>query len=127
MDIVLFCIVLALALIFITLGLFVPEHTELSLIGFVFLFLLALCILNNQITYKIGTETNSTFGYTPSYNSTNFTLLTSSNEVVTDIYGPITLGGPLSHVVGYWLMIASFVGFLLVIISIRASLKQGDN
>ena len=123
MDIILFGVILLLSLAFITLGLIIQNHTELSLIGFVFLFLLGLVILNNQVTYVVGTETNSTFNYTTDIN--NISLLTSSHEVAYNIQGPITLGGVLSHLVGYWLMIASFIGFMLVIIAIKG--LKGDN
>jgi hypothetical protein len=53
--------------VLIALGLFRPEHTELSLVGFVFLFLLGIVILNGQLVYKIGTSTNSSFDYDTNY------------------------------------------------------------
>jgi hypothetical protein len=121
MDITLFGVFLGLSLILIALGLFRSEHTELSLVGFVFLFLLAMVVLNNQITYVIGTNTTSTFDYTYNYAGSNLTLLTSSFEENNDIYGPINLGGNLSHTVGYWLAIASVIGFIGVILGLRKS------
>ena len=121
MDLILFSIILALSVILIALGLFRPEHTELSLIGFIFLFLMAILILNNEIDYKIGTQTNSTFIYTTNASGTNLTLLTSSEETVADLYGTITLGSTLSHTVGYWLAIASVIGFVGVLLGLRKS------
>lgn len=121
MDLILFGVFTAISFILIALGLFRIEHTELSLIGFVFLFLLSMVILNGQITYKIGTNTSSNFTYTPNASGTNITLLTSSFEEVTDIYGPITLGGALSHSLGYWLAIASIIGFIACILGLKHS------
>ena len=118
MYLVLFGVVLSLAFGLIALGLFRTEHTELSLIGFVFLFLMGLTILNNGIEYKIGTNTTSNFDYST---VGNFTLLTSSFESQSDIYGTIDLGGNLSHTIGYWLLIGSFVGFLGVIMGLKHS------
>jgi len=121
MDLVLFSIFLGLSLVLIALGLFKSEHTELALIGFVFLFLLGLVILNNQLEYKIGTATNSTFTYDLDYDGSGQTLLNASVEEVVDIYGTSKLGGPLSHTVGYWLIIGSFIGFVGVIMGIKHS------
>ena len=123
MDLTLFGVFLALSLVLIGLGLFVREHTELSLIGFVLMFLLSTVVLNNDIQYKIGTNTTSNFTYTADYfnDNTNITLLTSSEEQVIDIYGTSTLGGTLSHTVGYWLSILSVIGFVGVFLSLKHS------
>ena len=118
MDLVLFGMFVCISFVLIALGLKHTEHTELSLIGFVFLFLLSMLILNNDISYKIGTNTTSNFTYTTSGNNT---LLTSSFEAVTDLYGTTTLGNALSHTLGYWLAIASIIGFVAVLIGLKHS------
>lgn len=121
MDIVLFCIFVVISFTLIALGLFRTEHTELALIGLVFLFLLAMLVLNNDsLTYKVGTNTSSNFTYTYSP-SANGTLLTSSFESVTDIYEPITLGNTLSHTIGYWLAVGSVIAFIGVLLGLRKS------
>lgn len=120
MDIVLFCVFIVISFTLIALGLFRTEHTELALIGFVFLFLISLNILNNTIEYKVGTNTSSTFNYTY-VPVANGTLLTSSFESVTDIYDTVTLGGSLSHTLGYWLAVGSIIGFIGVILGLRKS------
>jgi hypothetical protein len=114
-----FILFLALAFVLIGLGLFKHEHTELSLIGFVYLFLLSMLILNGSIEYVTGTNTSSQFGYTTNYNGLNLTLLTSSNETVVNNYAPMVLNGTLAHIIGYWLAVISIVGFIGVILSIR--------
>ena len=123
MDLVLFCIFIVISFTLIALGLFRTEHTELALIGFVFLFLISLNILNNTIDYKIGTNTTSNFSYTQDYfnDGSNMTLLTSSFESVTDLYTTSTMGGALSHTLGYWLAVGSIIGFIGVILGLRKS------
>ena len=114
MILTLFLVFLALALILITLGLFRTEHSELSLIGFVFLFLLSFIILNSNITYKIGTETNMTY----SYNLLNGTYyVNATNELNIDKY--TNFSDSNTHNFGYWLVIASFIGFLGVLLGLR--------
>ena len=85
----------------------------------VFILFLALIILNNNIQIPTGTNTTSSFNY--SVNADNLTLLTSSQEEVTDIYSYVSLEGTLSHLIGYWLAIVSFIGFVGILIGIRHS------
>ena len=108
MDLTLFVILLVLSLFLILLGLYRTEHTEFSLIGFLFLFLLSILILHQDVTYKIGYNTTSNFNY--SYVG-NDTVLTSSFETISDIYGPLDLDNTMSHYIGYYLAIASVLGF----------------
>lgn len=122
MFILVYSVFLVLSFILISLGLFRPEHTELSLIGFVFLFLLALTLISGNITTVTGTITNSTFNYTEFITpSSNYTLLTSSNEAVENIYTPVSLDSGLAHTLGYWLAIGAFIGFLGIILSLKHS------
>ena len=125
MDLILFSIFLALSLILIALGLLITEHTELALIGFVFLFLLSMLMINSDIQYKVGTQTNITNTLDPS----NSSILTSQITTV-DTYATFTanttlgwLGRTLSHVLGYWLAIASIVGFVGVLMGYRRGAK----
>ena len=112
MELIIFVVFLVLSLILIALGLFIPEHSELSLIGFFFLFLLAMLILFGTITHKTGTQNNVTCEYADGN-------LTGSIEEVTDIYTPITMDGTLSHSFGYWLALISVVGFIGVIVALK--------
>jgi hypothetical protein len=114
MDLFLFCVFLALSVILIAMGLFRPEHAELSLVGFVFLFLLALLIIGQDIQYKVGSETNVTYNY-----GVDNVTVQNTTEVSVDHYDTFTAGGSLSHTFGYWLAIASLIGFIGVILSLR--------
>ena len=108
-----FLFFIGLSLALIALGLFRSEHTELTLIGFVFLFLLSLVILFSNITYKVGEQTNTSFFYT--VNATiNYTV---ENKV--DIYTPFT--DTNTHNFGYWLAVLSVVGFIGSLLGLRGN------
>lgn len=117
MELILYTILLIVALIIIAIGLFKSEHTEMALIGFVLLFLLAVTLEAGSVTSQTGDATNSSFSYSV---VGNYTLLTNSTETVAYIYTPIDMGGTMSHVVGYWLAILSVIGFVGVLIALRA-------
>ena len=109
MDLILFVIFLSLSIILIALGLFAREHTELSIVGFVFLFLLAMILINQTLVYKIGTDTNSTV-------TGNLTT-----ETTRDIYVPITADSSTAHHFGYYLAVASIIGFVGGLIGLKRS------
>lgn len=117
MDITLFCVLLGLSIALVVSGLFREDHTELSLVGFVFLFLLSILIINNQLEYKTGSYTNITQTYD---NATGSYLLNASYEIQADIYKPANYTGVTSHLIGYWLAVCSVIGFIAVILSLRA-------
>lgn len=132
MYLTLFVILLGLSLLLITLGLFKPEHSELSLIGFTFLFLLGIVLINNDISIKSGEIFKDLYIYGNNYtgyhwdyvnpttpNVTDVNLF-HSNRTITYTYSEIDLGTHItSRLVGYWLCIASVVGFIGVILGLR--------
>lgn len=121
MDLVLLVIFLLLSFILIALGLFIRDHTELALIGFVFLFLCSNVILFNDVTYKIGSDVNITYSYS------NESLLNSSSEIHRDVYDTYTAGEDFSHSIGYWLLVLSVVGFISCIMALRGLFKKDEN
>lgn len=110
-----FYIYLTISFILIVLGLFRPEHTELTLVGFTFLFLCSLQILNQNLYYVSGSQTNTTYVYT---NSSN-TSVASLQANKADQYSQIPLDGVVSHLIGYWLSVIAILGFILTIFGIR--------
>lgn len=129
MYFIFFVTFLVLTLMIIAIGLFRPEHTELSIIGFLFLFLLSFTIINGNIEYKTGVnETNeyaclccSNGMVTPSpgiCNENNTNLVISKVNKV-DIYTTYNPTGLFSHWVGYYLAVASLIGFVGVMIGIK--------
>lgn len=129
LDLTLFVVFILLSIIIIALGLFRPEHTELSLVGFVFLFLLSMVILEGNIQYKVGEDINTTYNYSciETCDQTGNTSLMLSSTTITnrDVYDTFTAGGTLSHLVGYWLAIASIIGFIGVLMSLKYQFKKG--
>ena len=133
MYLILWVVFLVLSLILIVIGLFRPEHTEMALIGFVFLFLLSLNLEVGSIQFKTGEIYNYgclccgeyldgerqelVFGAHNCTDSDNSTLVITS---ISDSYETFDTGGTMAHVVGYWLMVMSIIGFIGVIISLRA-------
>ncbi len=113
MYLTLFVVFICIALVLIGLGLYKPEHSELSLIGFFFLFLLSTVLLGGDIQYKIGVNNtysclcceNSRVGGDVDVcgNSTNL-FITS----VTDNYATFETGGFASHIAGYYMAVMLF-------------------
>ena len=117
MEITIFSIFLVLSLLVVALGLFRSEHTELALVGFLFLFLLGANFEWGTIEYKTGV--NSTYNYScldPCQSGNSSVFLTYQEDRID--YDSFEGGGPLSHVVGYWLMVASIVGFIGVLVGL---------
>ena len=137
----LFGVFLALSLVLVALGLFVQEHTELSLIGFTFLFLLSIHIIGSGLTVQSGVKEIYTYGDNVSgvhldslHPNDNFTktidkaedaLLFCTNKTYT--YSPITLGGNLDHLFGYYLAVLSIVGFLGVMTSYKRQTWRNED
>jgi len=137
MDLILFVIFLLLSFLLIILGLIKTEHSELALIGFVFLFLLSLVLIVNDIQIKTGYNTDETYIYginltdyhyddydvDPSFwkdiTNAEDALLFHSNQTLRYTYDDINLGGNLSHIFGYWLAVISSIGFLGVLIGLK--------
>ena len=123
MILVFFAMFVTLALVLIGLGLLNREHSELALIGFLFLFLLSLIIINGDIQYKSGeTVTNN---YLCSSSCTVNASLYISDYIVTNVYSNMEdvslANSTLTHLVGYWLAVSSILGFVGVILGLRKS------
>lgn len=123
MDLWLYLILILIALVFIFLSFYAPEHSELGIVGFLFLFLLSLVMLGGDIQYKVGVNTTTT----TTYEYDNTTLLSSLEEsAAVDVYETFTAGGTLSHTVGFYMAVASIVGFIGVLVGLRSQFKRRD-
>lgn len=108
-----------ISLVLIVLGFIKEHHSEQALIGFVFLFLLSMEILGGSIQYETGTNSTSYAVYEAINDTANRTMV-YSNDVID--YG--TFNDSLSHRLGYYLAIASIIGFIGVVISLRRGMKE---
>lgn len=119
MDLFFFIIILAISIILIIIGLIIREHTELSIIGFAFLFMLAMILITSDIQRKTGE--NSTVEYIwgcDNYTSnTTIIYIMAASESKENVYE--TYAESLSRTIGYWLAVASIVGFVGIIVSLR--------
>lgn len=80
------------------------EWSGMAFIGFTFLFLLSLVILNNTLEYQIGSNITSSYSY-----NENLTV-TGTSQQITDNYA--TWSDSNSHTIGYTLAIVSAIGAL---------------
>ena len=108
-----------IGLVLITLGFIKESHSEQALIGFVFLFLLAMEILGGSIQYETGTNSTSYAVY-ETINATANRTIVYSNEA----NNYVTFNDSLSHRLGYYLAIASVIGFIGVLISLKRGMKE---
>jgi hypothetical protein len=118
MILVLFGFLLALSFILVIIGLIKTEHTELSIIGFFFIFLLSFTLINNNLEYSTGENTTISYSYinnslkiepwTPNY------IINTSKE--TKIYNYTNYG---NHNIGYYLALASALGMSIVLYSLK--------
>ena len=117
-ELILFTTFIIISCIFIALGLFRLEHTELSLVGFVFLFLLSMVIIGDNLTYQTG-ETVTISNTYDLYNDS--VILLNSTEVTTfdqSIYQD-TSGFFTTHRFGYLLAVMAAVGTIGSFVSIK--------
>lgn len=118
MYLTLFVLLMALSFILIALGFFIREHAELSLIGFAFLFLLSILVINNDIQIETGVNSTNVLGeFNSSHTNTSTFHIIHVEEVKT--YEDIDLGGNYSHTFGYWLAVISILGFIGTLMSLR--------
>jgi len=138
MDLTLYVVLIVISLLIIFLGFYRAEHSEFSLVGFMFLFLLSMVMIEGNIQYKIGE--NYTYSclccgeYLDSREGTVYgSHICDANETstmsltaVNDVYGNFTAGGTLSHLLGYYLAVASALGFAVTLFSLRRTKNFND-
>jgi hypothetical protein len=111
----LFVLFLILSIILIALGLRFTEHTELVLIGFVFLFTCGGVVLSNNV--EVHSLTNSTVSYI--YTNSSSLALNSTNTQSLDIYSSESIDSGMSHTFGLYIMIAAGFGFIFVLFNLK--------
>ncbi len=123
MILTLFALLLGLSLVLIAIGLTKQDESAAALIGFLFLFLLSFVILGNNLEYEIGEQRNVSYSYD---NSTGENLLNKTTEDITLIYTTWddTTGIFNTHRFGYFLAIASIIGFAGVLMSLKGGWKR---
>lgn len=113
-----FLFFMALSLALVVIGFAWPEHSEISILGFIFMFLLALVILNNGLTVKTGVVRSGNFSYNSSA-ATPYLLNASVSEV--DVYATYadSTGFMSAHNVGFYMAVVAVAGFAGVLFALR--------
>lgn len=109
-ELILFIVFMSLALILVGLGLYRPEHTELSMIGFFFMFLLSMVVIGDNLTYQTGENVTITNTHGVVNGSV---VLTNSVETTTYIHTAYqdSSGFFTTHRLGYFLAVMAVIGF----------------
>lgn len=128
-ELILFTTFLIISLILVALGLYRLEHTELSLVGFFFLFLLSMVIISGNLTYKTGEEEVYVYGdnYTSYHWDYDYSNPNPNADVnlfhknTTYIYSAYedSSGFFTTHRFGYVLAVMSVIGMIGSLVSIR--------
>lgn len=113
------------SLVLIVIGLVKPDESAQAIIGFFFLFLLSFPLINGSLEIETGANITTTFSYDVSGNV---------NGSLQNVDYDYTLWkDTTSHNIGYWLAIASSVGFFGVLFNLDkvklwwARRRGGDN
>lgn len=119
----LFIIFLVVSLFFVFLSYYI-DNPVLSIIGFVFLFLLGSVILQGNLQYKTGEVENTVYFYDNT--SLNQTVLVKNYvySYFDDSSQNYILGINYSHFFGFWFSIIGVLGLVIVIWNMRI---RGDN
>lgn len=92
------------------------QWSGMAMVGFTFLFLLALSILQGNLEIEKGSNVTSSYTY-----ASNGTI-SSTNQLVLYEYTPWKDSS--SHTIGYFLAVVSFIGFASVLINLRGNWRQ---
>lgn len=114
----LFGIFLLLSLSLIITGLIIRDHSELSIIGFLFLFLLSLIIINGNLEYETGVIINTTYNYDADGD------VTDTDQVINYSYDNYI--GDNYRTIGYWLAVISAAGMIGVFVSLRGGVEKSQ-
>jgi len=134
-ELVLFITFMTISCVFIGLGLYRLEHTELALVGFFFMFLLSMVVIGDNLEYVVGYEevyiygSNLSdyhfddYGVSPTFkhdiDDAKDTLLFHMNR--TNIYQTYQddSGFFTTHNFGYLLAVMSIIGIIGSFVSIK--------
>lgn len=121
MDLILFTTFIVISFILVALGFYRSEHTELTIIGFTFLFLLSMVVIGDNLTYKTGELTITTNSYGLVNGSYELTGQTLNNSFSYSNYTESS-GFFDTHNFGYLLAVMSGIGLAVSFASIKGRL-----
>lgn len=115
MILTLFGVLVFIAVVLVIIGLARPTESAQALIGFFLLFVLSLVIISGNLEFETGSQINTTYTYDTS------NLVNGTSQQIAYTYSPFVdaTGSNTAHWIGYYLALASAIGFVGVIWSIR--------
>lgn len=118
MIIELFVLFVVISFVLIYIGLTKPTESAQALTGFLFLFLLSTTLMTSNLEYSTSEQTNTSYIYNINSSDINTTI-----ETTAKIYSKYddTTGIFNTQRVGFYLAVASVIGFVGVIISIKSN------
>jgi len=99
-----------ISLILVVIGLLKPDQTAQAIIGFFFLFLLALPMLQGSVQVEEGINQTTNFSYD---SNGSITASSQSLDYSYDYWDDST-----SHNIGFWMAVGSSIGFFGVLFSL---------
>lgn len=116
MILILYGFLALIALVLIVIGLSKPHESAQAIVGFVFLFFLAIVLLQGNLEVEVGAQTNTTYGY-DNVDRINFT----SQDIS---YKYEEFDDNTSRQMGIYMAIASIVGVVAVLVGLRRTRKN---
>jgi hypothetical protein len=101
------------AVFLMVMGFIWKEHSEFALVGSIFLFLLGLLLVQGSVTYKIGSNINSSLVYSAGGD------VDKINQNIDYQYTPLV--DSLSSKIGIYTALAGAASFIIVLFSIRTA------
>ena len=123
MILTLFLALVGISVILIIIGLLKPSHSEQAIIGFFFLFLLSFTIMNGTLEIPSGENSSIDYTYEQHVFPPNEDLHLINNTKETTVY---SYENYQSHQMGFWFIVASAVGMIGVIVSLRGTYKDDE-
>lgn len=122
MILTIFITLISICFILIFLSFYDDNHAELGIAGFIFLFLLSMTLIGNNLEVPHSTNATTSYEYynaTEPYNATPILLYERTSTLTTYEKYEDETGFLTTHRLGYFLAVASIAGFVGVITSLR--------
>jgi len=107
----LFGFLVGISLTLICLGLFRPNESGFALIGFSLLFILSILLNGGNVEIETGSNITSTYSYGVGGN------INGTEQSI--VYDYVAWDDNISHQFGFWLAIASAIGFIIMLFAIN--------
>jgi len=119
MIVELWALMVIVSLVLVTIGLVKPDQTAQAIIGFFFLFLLAMPLLTGNIEIETGTNVTSYFSY-----DENGSIAGATQNLD---YSYVIWNDSVSHNIGFWMAVGASIGLFGVLFSLDKVQMKWNN